>query len=226
MRDKITNDFQLQQFSQRARSITKFIPAAALCLTVFSGTVFAQDAAFDLPQLSSSYIKDQESFRLAANERDVLVKKSGSAAPEFKNSEFEPALVSGSNAHKYLGLATIVAAVATAASAPGEGCENNCPPPSQLPPRETNGTHAKLAKATVALAAATIVTGVITHWDDFHLEDGFSDPDNLHVLLGVTGAVLMAYAVNKSANSSVPVSHAGIAEAGALGMAAAIKITW
>lgn len=204
----------------------KLIGAVALCLTVLSGAAFAQDAALDIPPLSGTYIKDKKSFRLAMNERDTLVKKSGSAAPEIKNPEFEPALVSGSNAHKYLGLATIVAAVATAASAPGEGCEKNCPPPSQLPPRETNGTHAKLAKATVALAAATIVTGVIAHWDDFHVEDGLTDPDNLHVLLGVTGAALMAYAVNKSANSSVPVSHAGMAEAGALGMAAAIKITW
>ena len=110
-------------------------------------------------------------------------------------------------------------------TAPGEGCEHNCNPATQ-PPRDVNGTHAQLAKATVAMAAATIVSGLITHWDDFSLEDGWSDPDNLHVLLGVTGAALMAYAVNKSANSSVPVSHAGIAELGALGMLVAIKLTW
>ena len=85
---------------------------------------------------------------------------------------------------------------------------------------------AKPAKATIAMAYATIATGLLAHWDDFHLEDGITDPDNLHVLLGVTGAALMAYAVNKSKNSSVPVSHAGIAELGALGMVAAIKITW
>jgi hypothetical protein len=104
-----------------------------------------------------------------------------------------------------------------------EGCEHNC---AANTPRETNGTHAKLAKATVAMAAATIATGLIGHWNDFHLEDGITDPDNLHVLLGVTGAALMAYAVNKSMHSSTEVSHAGIAEMGALGMVAAIKITW
>ena len=76
------------------------------------------------------------------------------------------------------------------------------------------------------MAAATIATGLIAHWDDFHMEDGLTDPDNLHVLLGVTGAALMAYAVNKSMNSSAQVSHAAIAEMGALGMVAAIKITW
>ncbi len=160
---------------------------------------------------------------LAANEVDVLVKKKEPVAIFVPKQEFEPPLLSGSNAHMYLGLATIVAAVATAATAPSS-CDQNCPNPP--PPREINGTHAQLAKATVALAAATVATGLLVHWDDFHLEDGFTDPDNLHVLLGVTGAALMAYAVNKSANSAVKVSHAGLAELGAVGMVVAIKMTW
>jgi hypothetical protein len=163
---------------------------------------------------------------LAANETDVLVKKPGAAKPvTAPKPEFVPPLLTGSNTHLALGLATIVAAGLTAVTAPDSGCENNCAGYVQ-PPRDVNGAHAKLAKATVALAAATIATGLLVHWDDFHLADGWSDPDNLHVLLGVTGAALMAYAVNKSANSTVPVSHAGLAELGALGMIVAIKLTW
>jgi hypothetical protein len=200
----------------------KFMNAVGLCLAAFSGTVFAQEAEVALPSASGAYIKDYEAFKLAANETDGQVKKSSGASPEVKKSEFEPSWLTGSKTHQYLGLATIVGAGLTALTAP-EGCENNC---SASTKRETNGTHAHLAKATVAMAAATIVTGVLAHWDDIHFGDGFTDPDNLHVMLGVTGAALMAYAVNKSKNSSVPVSHAGIAEAGALGMVAAIKITW
>lgn len=200
----------------------KFMNAVGLCLAAFSGIVSAQDAALELPSASSAYIKDYESFKLAANETDSMPNKSGSAAPEIRKSEFEPSWLTGGKAHQYLGLGTIVLAGLTAATAP-EGCESNC---SANTPRETNGTHAKLAKATVAMAAATITSGLLAHWDDFHLEDGISDPDNLHVLLGVTGAALMAYAVNKSMHSSTEVSHAGIAEMGALGMVAAIKITW
>ncbi len=199
-----------------------FKSAALLYLTALCGTAFAQDAAFDLPSASSAYVKDYESFKLAANDQETLVKKQNSAAPEVKQSEFKPSWLTGSKVHQYLGLGTIVAAGLTAMAAP-EGCEHNC---AANTPRETNGTHAKLAKATVAMAAATIVTGVVVHWDDIHLADGFVDPDNLHVMLGVTGAALMAYAVNKSMHSSTPVSHAGIAELGALGMVAAIKITW
>jgi len=36
----------------------------------------------------------------------------------------------------------------------------------------------------------------------------------------------MLYAINKSAKSSVPTSHAGIAELGAVSMLVAIKLTW
>lgn len=203
----------------------QLMSAAVLCLAVLSGEAFAQETAFDLPLTSSAYVKDYESFKLAAaNDPDVLVKKSDSASPMAKTTPFEPPLITGSKVHQYLGLGTIVFAALTAVTAPDDGCETNCT--ATATPRQTNGTHAKLAKATVAMAAAAIATGLVVHWDDFHLVDGITDPDNLHILLGVTGAALMAYAVNKSKNSAVPVSHAGIAELGALGMVAAIKITW
>lgn len=203
----------------------KFMSAAVLCLAALSGTAFAQDAAFDVPLASSAYVKDYESFKLAANDTDVLVKKTDTAAPEVKKVEFEEPVFTGGNAHKYLGLSTIVLAGLTAVTAPGEGCENNCTATTQQP-RQINGTHAKLAKATAVMAAATVATGLLAHWDDFHLEDGITDPDNLHALLGVAGAAAMIYAVNKSMHSMTQVSHAGEAMAGAALMVAAIKISW
>lgn len=203
----------------------QFMSAAVLCLTVPTGGAFAQEAAFDLPLASSAYVKDYESFKLAAaNDSEASVNKSINAGPAVKATPFEPPLITGSKVHQYLGLGTIIFAGLTALTAPDSGCENNCTATNQ--PRQTNGTHAHLAEATVAMAEAAIVTGLIVHWNDFHLADGITDPDNLHVLLGVTGAGLMAYAVNRSKNSAVPISHAGIAELGALGMVAAIKITW
>ncbi|HLP97360.1 MAG TPA: hypothetical protein VK149_02830 [Sideroxyarcus sp.] len=201
-----------------------FMRAAVLCLMALAGTAFAQEAAFDLPMVSGAYVKDQESFKLAAADSDVLVKKSGSTAPEIKKSEFEPATFSGSNAHKYLGLGTIVFAALTGATAPDD---NECETGGCVQqPRQTNGTHAKLARATVALAAATVATGLVAHWDDFHLEDGITDPDNLHALLGTAGMLTMAYAVSKAADPYNSNGHAGKAIAGAAMMAVAIKITW
>lgn len=199
--------------------------AAGICLSAWAMGANAQDNLVDLAYPSSAYTKDLPSFVLAANDTQQA-KASSKQAPVATNSDFKESWLTGNKVHQYLGLATIIAAVATAGSAPGEGCETNCPPPSQLPPRETNGRHAKLAQATVNLAAATILTGLIYHWDDFALEDGIGDPDNLHVLLGVGGALTMAYAVQKSRQSDVPISHAGIAELGALAMAVGISLTW
>ncbi|MEW5903086.1 MAG: hypothetical protein AB1722_01900 [Pseudomonadota bacterium] len=207
------------QVKQRYR-----IALAGAVLLAWSGLAAAQEAPLDLTTPAQAYAQHAMPLVLAAN--DSVVTREAAPAVTAPQEPFEPATFSGSNAHMVLGLSTIVAAVATAATAPGEGCEHNCPPVSQQPPRETNGTHAKLAKATVALATAAVVTGLIYHWDDFSFEDGLTDPDNLHVILGVTGAALMAYATAKSAASSTPVSHAGIAEMGALGMAVAIKLTW
>ncbi len=200
---------------------------AGMCLAVLAGTGYAAESAIDLaPPASRYFTRDVKSFMLAENDTGVVKSDAGVAksknntAPVAPAAEFEPPLFSGSNAHKFLGLGTIALAAATAMSGPE--CEGGC----GTKPREVNGTHAQLAKATVAMAAATIATGLIYHWDDFNLEDGITDPDNLHVLLGVAGAALMAVAVQKSATSSVPVSHAAMAEAGALGMLVAIKLTW
>ncbi|BBI99111.1 hypothetical protein FGKAn22_08040 [Ferrigenium kumadai] len=201
----------------------KLMWGGALCLAAFSGTAWAQDQAAELPLLSSEYVKDYESFKLAANETDVLVKRPENTSPVLKQPEFESPMFTGTKMHQYLGLATVGAAAATFLTHfhPCEG--PNCGP---QPPRKTHGAHANLGRATAILAAATVATGLLYHWDDFHAEDGVSDPDNLHVILGATGAALMAYAINKSARSTVPTSHAAMAELGALSMVVAIKLTW
>ena len=214
---------------------------AGICLAALSGMAHADDTAVNpqLPTAASFYtdnfkllksrsVDSQSSISspilLAANEGDAIPGQAG-VTPAIPAAQFEPSWMSGRKAHQYLGIGTVLLAGLTAMSAPGEGCESNCPP--NPPPRETSGTtHTRLARATAAMAVATIVTGLVYHWDDFHLEDGFSDPDNQHVMLAGTGALMMLYAINKSAKSSVPTSHAGIAELGAVAMLVAIKLTW
>jgi hypothetical protein len=209
---------------------------AGICLAASSGMVYAQDTAanIELPTYASIYTRNTASLNPASFDSSpyLLAANEGSAAqpdlvPATPATEYSPPWFTGRKAHQYLGLGTLLFAGLTALSSPGEGCEHNCPPPSQLPPRETSGTtHTRFARTTAVLAVATVITGLIYHWDDFHLEDGFSDPDNQHVMLAGTGALLMLYAINKSAKSSVPTSHAGIAELGAASMLVAVKLTW
>lgn len=217
------------------------IKSVGLLLVLLAGTAHAEDAVQeialpqDAPIFQASNLqagnfesRDAKFYMLAQNDagtsnatRNVASTTPGKPADEFKESMFTL-----NKTHKFLGVSTIAAALATMVTAPGEGCERNCPPPSQQPPRDRTGTHAKLARVTVGLAAATIATGILTHWDDIDLKAGITDPDNLHALLGITGALLMAQAVNKSAGSTVPVSHAGQAELGAALMAVGIKMVW
>ncbi len=194
------------------------IIGAGILLALLTGVAYAGEAGQG---------GDLKSYMLAQNEAsssNAAHNVASAAAP--KQTEFKEPIFSLNKAHEYLGISTIIAAALTTFTAPGEGCEQNCPPPSQMPPRQTNGTHAHLARATVALAAASIATGIAAHWDDIHLENGITDPDNLHALLGLAGTALMAAAVNKSAKSTVPVSHAGQAELGAALMVVGIKLVW
>jgi len=193
--------------------------AAVLCLTALAGTANAAESTLDLTLPTGKfYSADASSFLLAENDAAESKAKNTivAAAPA---AEFEPKLITGKKVHEYLGLGTLILAGLTTLAAPGDTCATCA--------RPVNGAHAELAKSTAIMALATVASGLIVHWDDFNLEDGWEDPDNLHVVLGVTGAALLAYAVNKSMNVSTgPVSHAGIAELGALGMLVAVKLTW
>lgn len=202
--------------------------AAALCMAVLAGTAYAGDAAlnFAMPSdTTASRAGDLQSYMLAQNDVPAsnAAQNVASATPP-QAVEFHEPMYTLNKAHKHLGEATIIAALLTAATAPGDGgCETNC----TQQPRQRNGTHAKLARATVALASAAIFTGILTHWDDIHPGEGLTDPDNLHALLGITGALLMVKAVNKSAAVAYgTASHAAQAELGAALMAIGIKMEW
>jgi hypothetical protein len=207
--------------------------ASGIFMVALSGTACADETAktFDFPTAANIYTRDHRylesgafkppAYLLAANENDAT-KQQVEAIPA---AEFQPPSISGRKVHQYLGLSTVALAGLTMLAAPDNECEASCT--SQSEPRQTSGTtHTRLARATAAMAVATVVTGLIYHWDDFHLEDGFADPDNQHVMLAGAGTLLMLYAINKSAHSSVPTSHAGIAELGAVTMLFAIKLTW
>lgn len=219
---------------------------ASICLATLSGMGYADDTAMNLalPTAASFYTNNfpsgfpsdlpsdlwalksgalnSTSYFLAANEADAEQAGGTSATPA---TEFHPPWISGRKVHQYLGLSTVVLAGLTILSAPGAGCEN-CQGTSQQPRQTSGTTHTRLARATAAMAAATVMAGLLFHWNDIHLEDDFTDPDKLHARLAAAGALLMLYAVNKSEKSTVPVSHAAMAELGAAAMIVAIKLTW
>jgi len=187
-----------------------------LFLSLFAASGYAADSQLDMSLPSSFYTNQNPKFSmLAVNDVVMIADKSDAKSPV---PAFEPKLFSGSNIHEFLGISTVALAGLTFAThihTNGFGS------------RDVNGTHGSLGKATGIMALATVASGLITHWDDFSLEDGWTDPDNLHVFLAASGAALMAYAIANSATQTTGrVDHSGMAELGALGMVAAIKLTW
>jgi hypothetical protein len=209
--------------------------AASICLVTLSGMVYADDTEMnlELPTAANFYTRNIQTsnpqsfntpaYLLAANDDDAVLGQVN--VTPHPATEFKPPWISGRKAHQYLGLGTVVLAGLTIIAAPDQGCDG-CSSASQ-PPRQTSGTtHTRLARTTAVMAAATVMSGLVYHWNDIHWEDPFTDPDKLHARLAATGALLMIYAVHKSATSTVPTSHAGIAELGAVAMVVAIKLTW
>lgn len=111
--------------------------------------------------------------------------------------------------HKYLGIGSISAAGLTLlASGEAEGTDG--------------GTHGQLAKLAAGLGGAAVLTGLIFHWDDISLANGFSDPDNLHMLLTTLGTLGYAKAVDLAPDEG----HSGYGSFGAASMALGIKMVW
>lgn len=197
------------------------------CLMAASGVIHAEDAMQNIaiPSLSSPYTMGSRSYMLALNEADTSPKQASATpaaqAAKFEPARFEPPMFSKSNAHKYLGLGTVAMVVATALAPKPAEIEGRPATRAELDAQKSS-THAKLGRAAATLAAATVVTGLFAHWNDFHLEDGWTDPDNMHVMLGSAGALAMLYAVSKAPEGG----HAGAGIAGGAVMAVAIKLTW
>jgi len=199
---------------------------ASMCLLALSGIANGAETLPDSDILSgtSIYTQQSRSYILALNEKNVVFAQADTPSTTVMDSlstqqpEFEPPFFSGSNAHKYMGLATVALVGLTAITAPDDDDEG--PTPSTT--SRTQGTHQSLGRAAAVMAAATVTSGLWTHWDDFHIEDGFADPDNLHVMLGALGALAMMNAVSTAPGDG----HPGSGMLGGAAMAVAIKLTW
>ena len=185
-----------------------WLPVLAAALPLFAGASTAAQAADSGLNLT---LPDQTQW-LAANATTNVTSNSSAAdgsdsALEFRkdNDSFRESWLTGSKAHQYLGLGAL-ALVAVAG----------------ISPKEEDGIHEYSATAATALAAAAVTTGFVYHWEDFDFSDGFSDPDNLHMLLAGLGTLAMMVAVSEAPETA----HAGPGVIGGIAMATAIKITW
>lgn len=175
----------------------KLLVALAASTGLLASGSWAEPLDLSLPGYES------QPLVLAVNESDAPQAKRKS--PQALHVDFKEPAFSPEKFHQYLGLTT-VGLVALAA----------------ISPKEEDGIHEYFATAAAVTGSATVANGLIFHWEDFHFEDGFTDPDYLHMMFGTLGAMLMVAAVSQAPEGG----HAGLGIAGGAAMATAIKITW
>jgi len=174
------------------------------CLLLIPGTaVFAQETLpLPVEQRIMATATPLGGLQLASAADAVTV--SGSEIP-VTVKPYKDRWLTANKVHKYLGIGSIGAAILTG-----------------MAPKAEGGAHEQLANVAAGLGGAAILTGFTFHWDDIKLSNGFSDPDNLHMLLTTLGTLGYAKAVDEAPGSQ----HAGYGGFGAASMALGIKLVW
>jgi len=194
-----------------------------MAVALLFGGLTAAQAQEDTPYLLSEFNISADvidsSLMLADNRAPS---RAGSTVPNIPDSAFKKPAFTQNNLHMYLGLASLGFGVLTGITAP-----------DSADPDLLNSVHYKAAKASWQFGAAAIGTGLWSHWDDFHVEDGLFDRDNLHVILGTLGVVGYYLAVKSAVdqyndpNKGYPdSSHASKGIFGGAAMLTAIVLTW
>ena len=201
-------------------------PIAVLAMLIVSiTTAAAQDSNNNilLADLNLNIEDMSSTFLLADNNATSVARRS--VTPNIPDSAFEKPAITWNQTHMYLGLASMTMAGITGLTASTVGTDNGT---ANL----KSNVHVVAAKAAWQLGALAIGTGLWTHWDDFHLEDGLLDRDNLHVLLGTLGVIGYYMAVNSAVNDyntnsgSVTTDHASYGILGGAAMITGIALTW
>ncbi len=183
-------------------------------LATVSFQINAQNLDLHVPE------KSVPPLLLAAN-GDMPTVLRGQPGSVTANPWHEP-WVTGNKAHEYMGIGSLVLAGLTVLTAPDseEGTAAGKPSGTDL--------HQALATGAAALGIGAVATGFVYHLDDIHLDNGITDPDNLHMLLGLIGTagylVALSQAPDEPNYSETSHSTAGII--GGISMIAAIKLEW
>ena len=173
------------------------IKRCALALSLCCSQVAVADSDFSLPDNWSS--TSAAPLMLASADNSSMT----TMATDSKNI-YKERLITANKLHKYMGIGSLGAAILTGAM-----------------PKEEDGAHEAFGKTAAALGIGAVITGLIFHWEEIDLGNGFGDPDNLHLALTTLGTLGMASAV-----SEAPAGHAGPGVGGAISMAIGIKMVW
>ncbi len=157
-------------------------------------------------------------LQLALNDGQAMPQ---GASGQMPADDWQEPWFTGNKAHKYMGLGSLLLAGLTVLTAPDDDDEGVV---AGAPAAESSddSLHQGLANGALALGLGAVASGLIYHLDDISWDNGITDPDNLHMLLGLLGVAGYAAAVANGGEGGH--STAGIV--GGLSMIGAIKLEW
>jgi len=189
----------------------------ALCVST-SALAQGNEDNIVLRDLDLNIALSSSDILLAANTAKSNTRRA--SVPNIPDSAFDEPWITENNIHMYLGLASLAMGGLAGITAP-----------ESYDPDLLNSVHFKAAKASWQLGAAAVATGLYSHWDDFFIEDGLLDRDNLHALLGLAGTIGYYLAVSSAVKEYNDVGypsgdHASKGIFGGGAMLLAIGFTW
>ncbi len=163
---------------------------------------------FDL-SIKDEHIRDLAFTGVGSNNPLVLAQADTSdtnSANQLSVQQYQDRLFTRNKMHQYLGLGAIAAGLLSA-----------------IAPKENDGLHEDAARLSSLLAAGSVTTGFIYHWDDIGGEGGLlTDPDNIHTLLAGLGALGIVISTATAPGSG----HATTGMLGLTAMLIGVKYTW
>jgi len=172
------------------------------------------DLRLTLAEVASSQGNATAPLWLAANGSGMSSAGGGQAGTA--TDQWQEPWFTANKAHEYMGLGSLILAGLTVVTAPGDGDEGGAGGGTN------DSTHQALANGALALGVGAVTTGLIYHWDDIHMDNGITDPDNLHALLGLVGTAGYAIAIANGGKGG----HSAAGIVGAVSMIGAIKLEW
>lgn len=148
---------------------------------------------------------------------------SANDSEHFTASDYHNPIFSANKFHKYMGIGAVVMGAVTALSAPD--AENEGVPSANV--KVNDGFHQASAITATTMAVLATASGFLFHYKDLSLANGLTDPDNMHMMLGLLGTLGYVSAVANAPDDGVGGDgHSSLGIAGGASMLIGIKLEW
>lgn len=198
----------------------------SICLLFSVSNVWASELATTALKSITvpSITEGSTQLLLASNSEDInnFSQSKNNKQSIFSTKNYKTPLFSANKLHKYLGIGAVIMGGVTALSAP-DGDNEGAPTTTPV----DDDFHQAMALTATTMAVLATATGFLFHYEDLGLSNGLTDPDNMHMALGLLGTLGYLSAVGAAPeNGGDGGNHSTYGILGGASMLLAIKLEW